>query len=132
MTEFAPCKLEVFAQPLYQPDAQPSVQPDLPQAKGINTTHLGAQVEKVVPSCSNPKQVHFQVGSCNGRNFPLMVSPFTSVKELKVKIEEKTGILAKSQILYVNNKTLEDGKILNNYQLKGINNLLVVHKVWGG
>ncbi|XP_048449766.1 ubiquitin D-like [Rhincodon typus] len=103
--------------------------PASPQAKPLNSTHLAVQKpEPPAPSSS----CQLRLMGCNGQNALLSARSDSTVQELKEKIFLQTGIPAKSQILYINNQTLQDGKVLRDFNLRGLTDLLVVHKVRGG
>ncbi|XP_078394203.1 uncharacterized protein LOC144678210 [Cetorhinus maximus] len=103
-----------------------------PQTGGFDAIHLGPRVVKPVPPASGRQQLGLRVRGCDGRSFELAVDPEASVQQLKVKVAEKTTIPVQSLILFAGNQPLEDGKILGDFRLKALTELLVVHKVYGG
>ncbi|XP_078061316.1 uncharacterized protein LOC144487132 [Mustelus asterias] len=97
-------------------------------AKSFSTPHLGFQAE--LPSVSKP--ISLQVMGCGGGSWQLEVSKETSVRELQVMVAERSGVPADKKVLYLNNQTLVEGKVLSQYSPKSKSILMLVHKVYGG
>ena len=58
------------------------------------------------------------VDTVSGKTLTLEVEPTDSIEAIKVKIQEKTGILPECQRLYFAGKTLEEGKTLSDYNIQ--------------
>ncbi|XP_048381400.1 uncharacterized protein LOC125449603 [Stegostoma tigrinum] len=115
-----------------EPKFPVSAKPASPQAKPLDSTHLEVQKpEPPVPS-SSCQLLQFRLRGCNGQNALMSARSDSTVMELKEKISLSIGVPPKKQILYVNNQTLQDGKVLRDFNLRGLTDLLVVHKVRGG
>lgn len=58
------------------------------------------------------------VETVSGKTLTLEVEPTDSIEAIKVKIQEKTGILPECQRLYFAGKMLEEGKTLSDYNIQ--------------
>ena len=70
----------------------------------------------VVPTRAYAMQLF--VKSLTGKTITIEVEPTDSIEAIKGKIEEKEGIPAESQILYWNDKQLDEGKTLSDYNIQ--------------
>lgn len=70
----------------------------------------------VVPTRAYAMQIF--VKSLTGKTITIEVEPTDSIEAIKGKIEEKEGIPAESQILYWNDKQLDEGKTLSDYNIQ--------------
>ena len=63
----------------------------------------------------------------NGKRINIKVSPFGTILDIKEKIENMLGIETKNQILIFNNKILNIGEIISNYNIKEGNELFLLY-----
>jgi ubiquitin C len=62
-----------------------------------------------------------------GKKICIKVSPFGTILDIKEKIENMLGIETKNQILIFNNKILNNGEIISNYNIKEGNELFLLY-----
>lgn len=62
-----------------------------------------------------------------GKKICIKVSPFGTILDIKEKIENMLGIETKNQILIFNNKILNIGEIISNYNIKEGNELFLLY-----
>jgi hypothetical protein len=76
--------------------------------------------------------ISIQVMIITGKNIPLYVLPYFTIKELKLVIEEEGGFPADQQRLIYAGRQLEDERTLSDYKIKHDSTLHLVPRLRGG
>ena len=61
-----------------------------------------------------------------GKTIALEVSPMDTIDNIKVKIKDKEGLMLDSYTLKYNNREVEEGRTLNDYDIKNESTLYLV------
>ena len=78
------------------------------------------------------KDIQFFVRDLQNRSYVFNLPISTTIKELKERIKDKTGINARDQRLIGNGKNLEDNKTLEFYYIQNNSNISLVMRLKGG
>ena len=78
------------------------------------------------------ESIQFFVKDINGKSHIFVLPLSTTVKELKEKLEIKTGFKVEDQRLTCNGKTMENNKLLEYYGLQPNQTIMQITRLKGG